>query len=61
MTLSAMPTHTTIYLDLPSWLQKTMIRTMKSFLWTGTDTVKGDKCLVAWTGADTVEGDKDRC
>jgi hypothetical protein len=49
MTLSVMPTHTAICLELPYWVQKTMIKIMKSFLWTGTDTVQGGKCLVAWS------------
>jgi hypothetical protein len=33
-TLSAMPVHMTISLDLPAWLLKAMTKTMKAFLWT---------------------------
>jgi hypothetical protein len=47
-TLSAVPVHKTISLELPAWVRKGLIKIMRGFLWTGTESVQGDKCAVAW-------------
>jgi hypothetical protein len=47
-TLSVVPIHTSISLDLPPWLLRAMRKLMTTFLWTGTDVVQGGKCLMAW-------------
>jgi hypothetical protein len=48
-TLSAMPSHIAICVELPSWVQKIMIKIMNAFLWTGLNNVQGSKCLVVWS------------
>jgi hypothetical protein len=47
-TLSATSTHLAINLGLPPWFLKALEKIMKGFLWSGTDSVQGGKCLVAW-------------
>jgi hypothetical protein len=47
-TLSAIPIHTCLVLELPPWFTKEMNRIFKAFLWSGTDVVQGGKCVVAW-------------
>jgi hypothetical protein len=47
-TLTAIPIHTTISLELPAWVRKTLAKIMRRFLWTGTESVQGGKCAVAW-------------
>jgi hypothetical protein len=47
-TLSATSTHLAINLGLPPWFLKVMEKIMKCFLWSGTDSVQGGKCLMAW-------------
>jgi hypothetical protein len=47
-TLAAVPVHTSIGLELPPWVHKTLIKLMRSFLWTGSDTMQSGKCVVAW-------------
>jgi hypothetical protein len=43
-----MPVHTALSLELLTWVRKVMLKIMRNFLWTGTDTVQGGKCSVAW-------------
>jgi hypothetical protein len=47
-TLSAMPVHTAICLELPAWVRKALIKIMRGFLWSSTEVVHGVKCAVAW-------------
>jgi hypothetical protein len=47
-TLAMVPVHAAISLELPAWARKAMIKIMHNFLWTGTDSVQGGKCVVAW-------------
>jgi hypothetical protein len=47
-TLSAMPVHTTLSIELPPCVIKAMNHIMKGFLWTGTDVAHGGKCIMAW-------------
>jgi hypothetical protein len=47
-TLSDMPMHSAISLELPAWVRKALIKLMRGFLWTGTEDAHGGKCLVAW-------------
>jgi hypothetical protein len=39
ITLSAMPIYTAISIHLPPWLQKTLVRISKAFLWLGSEVV----------------------
>jgi hypothetical protein len=48
-TLQAIPIYVSISLQLPSWVHKALQKIFKAFLWTGTDMISGDKCLVAWS------------
>jgi hypothetical protein len=41
-TLAAVLVHTSIGLELPPWVRKTLIKLMRSFLWTGS----GTRCKV---------------
>jgi hypothetical protein len=47
-TLSAIPIHTCLVLDMPPWFVKALNKIFKAFLWSGTDVVQGGKCAVAW-------------
>jgi hypothetical protein len=47
-TLVAMPVYVAISVTLPSWLIKALEKIMNRFLWSGTEEVQGDKCMVAW-------------
>jgi hypothetical protein len=38
-TLVDVPVHTAISLELPAWVRKAIVKIMRSFLWTGTDSV----------------------
>jgi hypothetical protein len=49
MTLSSIPIYTSISVELPPWLLKSLIKLMKAFLWSGFDQVQGGKCLMAWS------------
>jgi hypothetical protein len=46
-TLSAIPIHTCLILDMPPWFIKALNKIIKAFLWTGTDVMQGGKCVVA--------------
>jgi hypothetical protein len=39
-TLSAVPIHTAICLELSAWVRKALIKIMRGFLWTGTEAVQ---------------------
>jgi hypothetical protein len=41
--------HTPISLKIPLWVQKALVKLMKVFLWSGTESVQNGKCLVAWS------------
>jgi hypothetical protein len=43
-----MPVYTTISIELPLWLRKSMESIIKGFLWAGSKAVHGGKCLMAW-------------
>jgi hypothetical protein len=47
-TLAVVPAHTTISLELPPLVCKALVKIMRGFLWPGTDTIQGGKCVVAW-------------
>jgi hypothetical protein len=47
-TLTAILIYTYISLGLPAWTLKAIVKLMKAFLWTSSNTVKAGKCLVAW-------------
>jgi hypothetical protein len=44
-TISPILVYTTISLHLPLWLQKSLVKVFKAFLWTGTNVVQGGKCM----------------
>jgi hypothetical protein len=48
-TFATMLVYSAISIELPPWLLKAFERIMKAFHSTGTDEVKGGKCLVAWS------------
>jgi hypothetical protein len=48
-TLFDVPIYTSISVGLPAWTIKAIVKLMKASLWTGSDTVKAGKCLVAWS------------
>jgi hypothetical protein len=50
-TLSAIPIHTCLILDMLPWFVKALNKIFKAFLWTGTEVVQGGKCVVAWVRA----------
>jgi hypothetical protein len=47
-TLAAIPVYTTIIIELPPCLCKSMESIMKGFVWASSKTVQGGKCLVPW-------------
>jgi hypothetical protein len=47
-TLCAVPIYTSISLGLPQWLYRALRKVMTMFLWTCSDLVQKEKCLVAW-------------
>jgi hypothetical protein len=47
-TLSVVPVYTSISVGLLQWMHKALQKSMRAFLWTGTDVVQNGKCLVAW-------------
>jgi hypothetical protein len=47
-TLSVVPIHTAISLELLAWVRKALIKLMRGFLWMGTEVAQGGKCSVAW-------------
>jgi hypothetical protein len=49
-TMTAVAIFTSISVGLPPWVHKALLKIMKAFLWSGSDVVQGDKCLVAWGG-----------
>jgi hypothetical protein len=54
-TLSAMSIHTPISLKIPVWVQKVLVKLMKAFLWSSTESVQNGKCLLAWSqGSETI-------
>jgi hypothetical protein len=40
MTLSSIPIYTSISVELPPWLLKSLIKLMKAFFWSGFDQVQ---------------------
>jgi hypothetical protein len=46
--MMAIPIHTCIAVGIPPWLLKAIRKLMTTFLWTNTDMVQAEKCLVAW-------------
>jgi hypothetical protein len=48
MTMTMIPIHTCIAVGIPPWLLRAIRKLMTSFLWTSTDMVQAEKCLVAW-------------
>jgi hypothetical protein len=48
-TLTVIPIYTTISLGFPQWLLKGLQKICKAFLWTRSDLVQNNKCLVAWS------------
>jgi hypothetical protein len=48
-TLSAIPSHVTMAVKVAPWINKAVDKLRNAFIWTGTDTVQGVKCLVAWS------------
>ncbi|CAM0949967.1 unnamed protein product [Alopecurus aequalis] len=47
--MAAMPVFQLLAIDYPKWTQKVIEKIQGAFLWTGTDTVSGGKCLVKWS------------
>ncbi|CAM0873946.1 unnamed protein product [Alopecurus aequalis] len=47
--MAAMPVYQLLAIDNPKWTQKVIEKIQWAFLWTGTDTVCGGKCLVKWS------------
>jgi hypothetical protein len=47
-TLAVVLLHTSIGLELPPWVHKILIKLMRGFLWTGSNTVQSGKCVVTW-------------
>jgi hypothetical protein len=47
-TLSVVPVHTAISLELLAWVHKALIKITRGFLMTGTEAVHGAKCIVVW-------------
>jgi hypothetical protein len=47
-TLSAIPIHTCLVLDMPLWFTKARNKIFRAFLWSGTNIVHDGKCAVAW-------------
>ncbi|XP_071681641.1 uncharacterized protein [Lolium perenne] len=47
-TLSAIPVHTMMSLDIPSKVVEALHKICRAFLWKGRQEVKGGHCLVAW-------------
>jgi len=47
-TLSAIPTHTTLVVNLSSWVIKCIDKLRRNFLWSGAEKTKSGHCLLAW-------------
>jgi hypothetical protein len=47
--LSAMSVYTAIILSLPPWLLRAFKKTMRVFLWTGSETIQSEKCQLVWS------------
>lgn len=48
-TLTAIPIHISIAVELSPWIIKALEKITKAFVWNGTEVVHGGKCLVAWS------------
>ena len=46
--LSAIPVHTAMVISLSPWVIKCIDKRRRAFLWAGSDSVSGGKCLLAW-------------
>ena len=46
--LSAIPVHTAMAISLSPWVIKCIDKRRRAFLWAGSDSVSGGKCLLAW-------------
>jgi hypothetical protein len=47
MTLYAISIYTSISVKVLVWLLKAIQKTLKSFLWSGTEAIQSSKCIVA--------------
>lgn len=47
-TLSAIPTHTALAVNISPWVIKSIDSLRRGFLWQGAQTAKGGHCLLAW-------------
>ena len=47
-TLSAIPTHTALAVNLSPWVIKSIDTIRRGFLWSGSRSAKGGHCLLAW-------------
>ena len=47
-TLSAIPTHIALAINISPWVIKCIDKCRRNFLWRGADTAKGGHCLLAW-------------
>lgn len=47
--LSTIPVHVSMAIGLPGWVVKAIDKKRCAFLWLGTDSVQGGRCLVSWT------------
>jgi hypothetical protein len=47
-TLLTIPVYVSIAMEMPPWVQKSLEKIFKAFLWVGSNVVQGGKCLVAW-------------
>jgi hypothetical protein len=46
--LSVIPVYLSIAMEILPWVQKSLEKIFKAFLWAGSGVFQGDKCLVAW-------------
>jgi hypothetical protein len=49
VTLSAIPIHVSIAVEVSSWIYHEIDRLHRAFVWTGSDTVNGGQSKVAWS------------
>jgi hypothetical protein len=47
-TLSAIPVHAMMYLDIPPKVVEALLKICRAFLWKGRCEISGGHCLVAW-------------
>jgi hypothetical protein len=47
-TLSAIPIHTSLAVTVSPWIYNAIDRVRLSYVWAGTSTASGGKCMVAW-------------